>query len=81
MGLNHVETGGLYYDRENSTQDNIINNINWLTTNHTRTRVDVAISGDISEFLKANENNINQLEGLPYWDNTDIFSCCSMYLK
>lgn len=75
------ETGGLYYDRENSTQDNIINNINWLTTNHTRTRVDVAISGDISEFLKANENNINQLEGLPYWDNTDIFSCCSMYLK
>ena len=82
------ETGGLYYDRENSTQENIISNIKWKTYNHSRTRVDIAIYGDISEYIAIYGDEIgeisslpDELEGLPYWDNTDVFRLCATYLN
>ena len=74
------ETGGLYYDRENATQQTIVSDIKWLSQNHSRTRVDIAIYGDISAFIKKYGNNFDTLEGLPYWDNTDVFRLCSWYL-
>ena len=82
------ETGGLYYDRENSTKENIISNIKWKTYNHSRTRVDIAVYGDISEYISIYGDEIgevanlpDELEGVPYWDNTDVFRLCSTYLN
>lgn len=74
------ETGGLYFDRETSTQENILSNIHWLTQNHSRTRVDIAIRGDISDFTDKYSTHFSTLECLPYWDNTDIFKLCCNYL-
>lgn len=74
------ETGGLYFDRENTTQDTILNDIKWLTQNHSRTRVDIAIRGDISAFINKYEDRFDELEGIPYWDNTDVFKLCASYL-
>jgi alkaline phosphatase len=74
------ETGGLYYNRTNSNQSNIINNIKWLSSNHSRTRVDIAIYGNIDEYINKFDNNFGTLEGLPYWDNTDVFRLCSWHL-
>ena len=74
------ETGGLYYDRNNSNQSNIVNNIKWLSMNHSRTRVDIAVYGNINEYASKYGYNFKTLEGLPYWDNTDVFRLCSWYL-
>ena len=74
------ETGGLYYDRENATKETIVADIKWLSQNHSRTRVDIAVYGDISSFVNKFGNQFGELEGLPYWDNTDVFRLCSWYL-
>ena len=74
------ETGGLYYDRTNSNQSNIVQNIKWLSMNHSRTRVDIAVYGNVDNYIKKYGNNFGTLEGLPYWDNTDVFKLCSWYL-
>lgn len=74
------ETGGLYYNRNTATQETIIDDINWLTGNHSRTRVDIAIRGDITSFINKYGHNFSTLEGLPYWDNTDVFKLCASYL-
>ena len=74
------ETGGLYFDRENATQSTIAKDIKWLSQNHSRTRVDIAIYGDVSSFINKYQNKFKTLEGLPYWDNTDVFKLCSYYL-
>lgn len=74
------ETGGLYYDRDNTTKDTIVTDIKWLTQNHSRTRVDVAVFGDISTYINKFGHKFSNLEGLPYWDNTDVFKLCSWYL-
>lgn len=74
------ETGGLYYDYETATQDTIEDDIKWLTYNHSRSRVDIAVYGDISEFTNYYSSLFSTLEGLPYWDNTDIFKMCASYL-
>lgn len=75
------ETGGLYYDRETVTKESIVNDIKWLTQNHSRTRVDIAVYGDISEYVSLYGENFSTLEGIPYWDNTDVFRLCSTYLE
>lgn len=75
------ETGGLYYDRENTTKETIISDIKWKTYNHSRTRVDIAVYGDISEFVDIYGDNFSTLEGVPYWDNTDVFRLCSVYMN
>ena len=75
------ETGGLYYDRDKVTKDSIINDIKWLTQNHSRTRVDIAVYGDISEYVELYGDNFSTLEGVPYWDNTDVFRVCATYLS
>lgn len=75
------ETGALCYDKDTATKENIVKNISWLSTNHSRTRVDIAVYGDISEFTKKYSKNFSSLEGLPYWDNTDIFRLCNYYLN
>ena len=74
------ETGGLYYNRENATQETITTDIKWLSQNHSRTRVDIAIYGDISGFVSKFGHKFGVLEGRPYWDNTDVFRLCSWYL-
>ena len=74
------ETGGLYYDRDNATKESIVSNIKWLSQNHSRTRVDIAVYGDISGFTNKFGSQFKTLEGLPYWDNTDVFRLCSWYL-
>ena len=74
------ETGGLYYNRETATQENIIQEMKWLTYNHSRTRVDIAIYGNIEEYINKYSSKFSTLEGLPYWDNTDVFKFCSYYL-
>ena len=73
------ETGALTFD-ENSTKDNIIDNMKFLSYNHSRTRVSIDIYGDISEFTNKYADNFSSLEGRPYWDNTDIFKLCASYL-
>ena len=75
------ETGGLYYDRENTTKETIVSDIKWKTYNHSRTRVDIAVYGDISEFVGIYGDNFSTLEGVPYWDNTDVFRLCSVYMN
>ena len=74
------ETGGLYYDRENTSKSTIVNDIKWLSMNHSRIRVDIAVYGDISSYINKYGKNFKTLEGLPYWDNTDVFKLCSWYL-
>ena len=74
------ETGGLYFDRETTTQATIAADIKWLSQNHSRTRVDIAVYGDISSFTNKFGSNFKTLEGLPYWDNTDVFKLCAWYL-
>lgn len=74
------ETGGLYYDRETITKETIVADIKWLTQNHSRTRVDIAVYGDISSFVNKFGHKFSVLEGRPYWDNTDVFRLCSWYL-
>ena len=75
------ETGGLYYDRDTASKETIINDIKWLTYNHSRTRVDIAVYGDISDYVSKYEDHFSKLEGVPYWDNTDVFKLCSTYLN
>lgn len=74
------ETGGLYYDRENATQQTIATDIKWLTYNHSRTRVDIAIYGNINPYLELYNGKFLSLEGMPYWDNTDVFRFCVWHL-
>lgn len=74
------ETGALTYDRENATKETIIDDISWLSQNHSRTRVDIAIRGDISAYVNEYNSKFSTLEGVPYWDNTDVFKLCSSYL-
>ena len=74
------ETGGLYYDRDNTSQATIVDDIKWLSQNHSRTRVDIAVYGKITSFTNKYSNNFKTLEGLPYWDNTDVFKLCAYYL-
>ena len=74
------ETGGLYYNRENATQETITTDIKWLSQNHSRTRVDIAVYGDINGFVSKFGHKFGVLEGRPYWDNTDVFRLCSWYL-
>lgn len=74
------ETGALYYNRDIVTQDNIVEEMKWLSQNHSRTRVDIALYGDTTKFTKKYESKFSTLEGLPYWDNTDVFKFCSYYL-
>ena len=74
------ETGGLYYNREIATQSTILTDIKWLSQNHSRTRVDIAVYGDISGFTNQFGYKFKRLEGCPYWDNTDVFRLCSWYL-
>ena len=74
------ETGGLYYNRDTATQSSIVNDIKWLSMNHSRTRVDISVYGNIDSFISRYGHHFKNLEGLPYWDNTDIFRLCSWYL-
>lgn len=74
------ETGGLYFDRDTATKETITTDIKWLTYNHSRTRVDIAIYGNIERYLELYGNNFKTLEGIPYWDNTDVFRFCSWHL-
>ena len=74
------ETGAMYYDYQNSTKETIVDDIKWLSKNHSRTRVDIAVYGDVSEFTNHYSSCFSTLEGLPYWDNTDIFKLCASYL-
>lgn len=83
------ETGALYFDRKVANQENIVDEIKWLSSNHSRTRVTVDVYGDVSEFISSYEEQLNVLgnidEGLEtfstnYWDNTDIFKLIASYL-
>lgn len=74
------ETGAMYYDKEKATQETITNDIKWLSTNHSRARVDIAIYGDIQDYIAKYGSNFSSLQGLPYWDNTDVFKLCASYL-
>ena len=74
------ETGGLYYDYDNSTKETIIEDVKWLSYNHSRARVDLAVYGNVKEFTDLYFKDKELLEGVPYIDNTDVFKLCSMYL-
>ena len=83
------ETGGLYFNRDVADQTNILDEINWLTYNHSRTRVGVDVYGDISEFVNTYQEQLTKQgildEGMPtqspyYWDNTDVFRLAASYL-
>ena len=70
----------MYYNYNESTQETIEDDIKWLTYNHSRARVDIAVYGDISEFTDLYSSSFALLEGVPYWDNTDVFKLCASYL-
>lgn len=83
------ETGGLYFNRDVADQSNVLDEINWLTYNHSRTRVGVDVYGDISEFVNTYQEQLTKQgvldEGMPtqspyYWDNTDVFRLAASYL-
>lgn len=74
------ETGGLYYDYDNSTKDTIIEDVKWLSYNHSRARVDLAVYGNVKDFTDLYFKDKETLEGVSYIDNTDVFKLCSMYL-
>ena len=74
------ETGALTFDENNSNSENIIDNMKFLSYNHSRTRVTIDVFGDISEFTNKYAEMFSTLEGRPYWDNTDIFKLCASYL-
>lgn len=74
------ETGGMYYDYDNATQETIADDIKWLTYNHSRARVDIAVYGNVEEFTNVYSSSFSTLEGIPYWDNTDVFKLCASYL-
>ena len=70
------ETGALTFD-ENSTSNNIIENMRFLSYNHSRTRVSVDVYGDISDFNRKYKDEFETLEGKTCLDNTDIFKLCA----
>lgn len=74
------ETGAMYFDEENASQETIVDDIKWLSMNHSRARVDIAIYGDIEDYIETYGHKFATLEGLPYWDNTDVFKLCASYL-
>lgn len=83
------ETGAVYFDKSKANQDNIYDEVKFLSQNHSRSRVPVSVYGDISEFLNTYEDMLNEQgvidEGMideceNYIDNTDIFKLCASYL-
>lgn len=74
------ETGAMYYDKEKATKETIVDDIKWLSYNHSRARVDIAIYGDIQDYIKKYGDSFSTLSNLPYWDNTDVFKLCATYL-
>ena len=74
------ETGALTFDENTATKETIINDMKFLSYNHSRTRVTIDVFGDISEFTNKYSDEFNTLEGKPYLDNTDIFKLCASYL-
>lgn len=74
------ETGALYYNTETVTQASIIDGIKWLSGNHSRTRVRIDIYGNVETFVDKYHSLFQELEGRPYWDNTDIFKLAVSYL-
>lgn len=74
------ETGAMYFDKDNATQDNIIESINWLSYNHSRARVDLKVNIDISNFTSLYSDKLRTLYDLPYWKNIDVFNLCVSYL-
>lgn len=73
------ETGALTI-KDNANKDNILDNMKYLSSNHSRARVTIDVYGDISEFTNKYAEHFSTLEGRPYWDNTDIFKLCASYL-
>ena len=83
------ETGGLWFDENTATKDNIIDNTRFLSRNHSRTRVTVDVFGNIDEFLFTYSEELTSQgildKNMPtecgnYWQNTDIFKLCASYL-
>lgn len=74
------ECGGMYYPYATATQENILDNIKFKSTNHSRARVRLDIFGDISTFVNKFQDEFETLEGLPYWDNTYSFNLMCSYL-
>lgn len=83
------ETGALYYDRNIVNKENIFDEINFLSYNHSRTRVTVDVFGNIDNFLSEYNDELTIQgpidKGLPtenknYWHNTDVFKLCASYL-
>ena len=75
------ETGGVYFNRDIATKDNIIDIINWKTGNHSRARVDLAVNIDISDYILKFGNELRTLEDKQYWKNTDVFNLAAAYLN
>ena len=74
------ECGAMYYDYKNATQETILEDIKWLSSNHSRSRVRLDVYGDISEFVEKYDSEFNTLEEMPYWDNTYTFNLMCSYL-
>lgn len=83
------ETGAIYFDKEKANKNNIIDEVKFLSYNHSRTRVPVSVYGDASEFFLTYENYLTkqgpidkglETENHNYIDNTDIFKLCVSYL-
>lgn len=83
------ETGAVYFDKNKANKNNIYDEVKFLSSNHSRSRVPVSVYGDISEFLYAYEDLLTvqgiidlgfEDECANYIDNTDVFKMCASYL-
>lgn len=74
------ECGAMYYDYAKSTQATILEDMKFLSYNHSRARIRLDVFGDISEFTSKYASEFNTLEGMPYWDNTYTFNLMCSYL-
>ena len=83
------ETGAVYFDKNKANQNNIYDEVKFLSSNHSRSRVPISVYGDINEFLNTYESILNKQgiidmgledECSNYIDNTDVFKLCASYL-
>lgn len=77
------ETGALSFlkDPATLTSENVIENMKWLSTNHSRSLVRVEVSGDVSEYLHKYEDDINLIYDKYYFNHILVNKMMRYYLS
>ena len=77
------ETGALSFlqDPSTLTKETVIENMKWLSTNHSRSLVRVDVSGDVREYLQKYEDELNYIYDKYYFDHILVNRMLRYYLS